>query len=210
MTPIRVLVVDDHPVVRHGLSAILRYEADIEVVGEAADGAEAARLILATHPDVVLLDLRLPQLSGVEVMRQTRPLSPGTRFLVLTTYDTDEYIGPALAAGAQGYLLKDATPDELGRAVRALMHGGAALEPSVAARLLGRMTESESEELSGRELEVLRLLASGASNKAIAAQLVLSASTVKTHISNIFDKLGAQSRTEAVRIALQRGLITLN
>src|SRR5215207_4456923 len=172
---IRVLVVDDHPVVRHGLIAILRYEPGIEVVGDAADGAEAVRLILEQRPDVVLLDLRLPQLSGIEVMRQVRAQAPNVRFLVLTTYDTDSYIGPALAAGAQGYLLKDASPEELGRAIRALRQGGAALEPGVAARLLERMGESERGEiLSERELEVLRLLVGGESNKSIARQLTVS------------------------------------
>lgn len=206
---IKVLVVDDHPVVRHGIMAMLRYEGDIELVGDAADGAEALRLILERQPDVVLLDLRLPQLSGVEVMRRARPLVPATRFLVLTTYDTDEYIGPALAAGAQGYLLKDATPDELVRAVRALMGGGAALEPGVAARLLGRMGEAEPDELSARELEVLRLLVSGASNKAVAAQLGLSENTVKSHISHIFGKLNVQSRAEAVAVALQKGIVPM-
>lgn len=207
---IRILVVDDHPVVRHGLVAMLGWEEDIEPVAEAADGLEAVRLILEHQPDVVLLDLRMPGLSGVDVMRQVRPKLPLVRFLVLTTYDTDEYIGPALAAGAQGYLLKDISPDELVRAVRSVARGGAALEPTIAARLLGKMSEPATEdELSARELEVLRLLVAGASNKAIAARLSLSEHTVKSHTSNIFGKLNVRTRAEAVAVALQRGLVPL-
>jgi DNA-binding NarL/FixJ family response regulator len=208
---IRVLVVDDHPVVRQGLMAILRWEQDIELVGEASDGAEAVRLILEQQPDVVLLDLRLPQLSGVEVMRRVKGHAPTTRFLVLTTYDTDEYIVPALAAGAHGYLLKDAEPDELSRAIHALMQGGAALEPRVAALVLEQLSQEESSEgLSEREMDVLRLLPSGSSNKLIAIQLGLSENTVKSHISHIFAKLGVQSRAEAVSTAMQRGLLPLD
>jgi DNA-binding NarL/FixJ family response regulator len=208
---IRVLVVDDHPVVRHGLVSMLRWEPDIALVGEAADGREAVRLIREQGPDVVLLDLRLPELSGIEVMRQVRGQVPPVRFLVLTTYDTDSYIAPALEAGAQGYLLKDATPDELAGAVRSLMQGRAALEPSVATRLLERMSEGETnEELSGRELDVLRLLVKGDSNKSIASRLMLSENTVKSHISHIFGKLGVQSRAEAVAVALQRGIVPLD
>ncbi len=208
---IRVLVVDDHPVVRHGLMAILRWEQDMELVGEAADGAEAVRMILDHQPDVVLLDLRLPQLSGVEVMRRVRGKAPGTRFLVLTTYDTDEYIAPALAAGANGYLLKDVEPDELSRGIHALMQGGAALEPKVAAHVLGHLADDEAGDgLSEREMDVLRLLPSGSSNKTIAAQLGLSENTVKSHISHLFSKLGVQSRAEAVSAAMQRGLLPID
>jgi DNA-binding NarL/FixJ family response regulator len=207
---IRVLVVDDHPVVRQGLTAILRWEPDIDIVGEAADGREAVRLIRECGPDVVLLDLHLPELSGVEVMREMRPELPQVRFLVLTTYDADAYITPALAAGAQGYLLKDAAPEELARGIRSLMQGGAALQPGVAARLLERMSGTGgNEELSARELEVLRLLVAGDSNKAIAQRLILTENTVKSHLSHIFNKLGVQSRAEAVAVALQRGLVPL-
>lgn len=207
---IRLVVVDDHPVVRHGLVSMLRYEPDMQVVGEAADGVAAVERILEQLPDVVLLDLNLPKQSGIQVMKQVRTQSPQIRFLVLTTYDTDEYIVPALEAGAQGYLLKDATPDELTRAVRSLATGGAALEPGVAAKLLESIAEpKESEELSARELEVLRLLVAGASNKAIAAQLDLSENTVKSHLSHIFGKLNVQSRAEAVAVALQRGIVPL-
>ncbi len=208
---IRILVVDDHPVVRHGLVSMLSYEQDIEVVGEAADGLEAVHLIRERLPDIVLLDLRLPNLSGIEVMKQVRSESSQVRFLVLTTYDTDEYIAPALAAGAQGYLLKDVTPDELARAVRSLTRGGAVLQPGIAARLLDTISGQKSaEELSTREIEVLRFLVTGASNKVIAAQLSLSENTVKSHISHIFDKLNVQNRAEAVAAALQRGLVSLD
>ena len=138
---IRVVVVDDHPIVRQGLAALLQMKADFELVGEAADGAEALRIILETRPDVVLLDLRLPILNGIEVMRQARQNGSNARFLVLTTYDTDEYISPALAAGAQGYLLKDAEPTDLLNAIRSIVRGGSPLEAGVAARLLERVTQ---------------------------------------------------------------------
>ncbi len=207
---IRLVVVDDHPVVRHGLVSMLRYEPDMQVVGEAGDGVSAVERILEQQPDVVLLDLNLPRQSGIEVMKQIRSQSPQIRFLVLTTYDTDEYIMPALEAGAHGYLLKDATPDELTRAVRSLATGGAALQPGVAAKLLENLSEPKDvEALSVRELEVLRLLVAGASNKTIAAQLNLSENTVKSHLSHIFSKLNVQSRAEAVAVALQRGLVPL-
>jgi DNA-binding NarL/FixJ family response regulator len=208
---IRLVVVDDHPVVRHGLVSMLRYEKDMQVVGEAGDGAEAVRVILEQHPDVVLLDLRLPQLSGIEVMKQTRARVPQTRFMVLTTYDTDEYIVPALNAGAQGYLLKDTLPDELTRAIRSIASGGSPLEPAVAAKLIESMNDQDDEdELSAREMDVLKLLVAGASNKLIAAQLNVSENTIKSHLSHIFSKLQVQSRAEAVAVALQRGIVPLD
>lgn len=207
---IRLVVVDDHPVVRHGLVSMLHYEKDMQVVGEAGDGAEAVRVILEHAPDVVLLDLRLPQLSGIQVMKHVRASNTTTRFLVLTTYDADEYIVPALSAGAQGYLLKDTTPDELTRAIRSLAAGGSPLEPAVAAKLLTSMNASQNDdELSAREMDVLKLLVAGASNKMIAAQLNLSENTIKSHLSHIFGKLQVQSRAEAVAVALQRGIVPL-
>lgn len=206
---ITLVVVDDHPVVRHGLVSMLHYEPDMQVVGEAGDGLEAVRVILEQNPDVVLLDLRLPQLDGIGVMKQVRVKQTSSRFLVLTTYDADEYIVPALSAGAQGYLLKDTTPDELARAIRSLAAGGSPLEPAVAAKLIESMHDRE-DELSAREMDVLKLLVEGASNKMIAAQLNLSENTVKSHTSHIFVKLQVSSRAEAVAVALQRGIVPMD
>jgi DNA-binding NarL/FixJ family response regulator len=205
---IRLVVVDDHPVVRHGLVAMLGYEKDLQVVGQAANGPDAVRVILEQKPDVTLLDLRMPGLSGVEVMKQVRAQLLSVKFLVLTTYDTDEYIVPALSAGAHGYLLKDTAPAELVRAIRSIAQGGAALEANVAARFLENVAaQKNNAELSEREVAVLRLLVSGASNKSIAAQLALSENTIKSHVSHIFEKLNVASRAEAVAVALQRGLV---
>ncbi|MFZ9857692.1 MAG: response regulator [Roseiflexaceae bacterium] len=208
MTSIRVLVVDDHPVVRHGLLALLRYEPEFEIAGDAADGEEAVAAVLAHKPDVVLLDLRLPRLSGVDVMLQARAKGSTSRFLVLTTYDSDDDITRALAAGAKGYLLKDATSHELIQAIREVMRGNAALEPSVAARVLARMHDSPADELSAREIDVLQRMVRGESNRAIAVALHVSENTVKTHVSHIFAKLAVQSRAEAVVVALRRGLVS--
>lgn len=208
MTTIRVLVVDDHPVVRHGLLALLRYEPEFEIAGDAADGEEAVAAVLEYKPDVVLLDLRLPRLSGVDVMLQARAKGSTSRFLVLTTYDSDDDITRALAAGAKGYLLKDATSHELMQAIREVMRGNAALEPSVAARVLARMHDVPADELSAREIDVLQRMVRGESNRAIAVALHVSENTVKTHVSHIFAKLAVQSRAEAVVVALRRGLVT--
>ncbi len=210
--PIRILVADDHPVVRDGLVAILSTQADFEVVGEAADGAEAVDQVNALAPDVMLLDLEMPEMDGVAVLKQLKQAGATTRVVVFTAFDTDDRILDAVQAGAQGYLLKGAPRDELFNAVRVVQAGGSLLQPIVASRLLRRVSEgrtAEADALTARELEVLRLLAQGQQNKEIAAQLVISERTVKFHVSSILGKLNAGNRTEAVRIAAQQGLINL-
>jgi DNA-binding NarL/FixJ family response regulator len=211
---IRILVADDHPIVRDGLVAILSTQPDFEIVGEAADGAEAVKQALTLTPDVMLLDLAMPELDGVEVLKRLRAEGASTRVIVFTAFDTDERILDAVQAGAQGYLLKGAPRDELFNAVRVVQAGGSLLQPIVASRLMRRVSEGRAvqdvaELLTGRELEVLRLLAQGQQNKEIAAQLVISERTVKFHVSSILGKLGAGNRTEAVRVAAQQGLIDL-
>jgi DNA-binding NarL/FixJ family response regulator len=217
MSAIRLMLVDDHTVVRDGLSAMLSRQDDFQVVGQATNGLEAVEKFRELKPDVVLMDLRMPQLDGVEAMRRIRAENSDARFIVLTTFDTDEYIFDAIEAGAKGYLLKDASRDELFLAVRAVHRGESLIEPGVAARVLDRLAQlsrhqaqpDPSDLLSEREVEVLQLMARGSANKQIAAALSISESTVKTHVANIFQKLDVNHRTEAVTQALQKGIIKL-
>ncbi len=217
MDVIRILIVDDHEMVRDGLAVMLSRQDDFSVVGEAQNGLEAVENARELQPDVVLMDLRMPELNGVDAMRRIRDELPDLKFLVLTTYDTDEYIFDAIEAGAKGYLLKDTSREELFRAVRAVHRGESLIEPGVQSRLLDRLAQlsrqatqiSSNDTLSGRETEVLQLMAHGSANKAIAVVLSISESTVKTHVSNIFQKLEVAQRTEAVTKAMSLGIIKL-
>lgn len=213
---IKVLIVDDHPVVRRGLANVLAGEGDIEVVGQAGNGLEALQLARDNKPDVVLIDLRMPEMDGVEAIRRMRAENAASRFIILTTYDNEEWVYEGIRAGARGYLLKDAEPEELISAVRAVMRGESLIEPVVATKLLDRFSELASKEAgegvdapTERELEVLRLLARGASNKEIAGELVITEKTVKTHVAHLLGKLEAKNRTEAVGEAARRGWIRL-
>jgi DNA-binding NarL/FixJ family response regulator len=208
--PIRLLIADDHPVVRDGLSGMLAADPGFEVLGEAADGAEAVRLAQALQPDVILMDLRMPEMDGVTAIAELARRGVASRVLVLTTYDTDSHVLSAIEAGATGYLLKDAPRAELLRAVRAAARGEAVLSPSVATRLIDRVRSPDADPLSQRELEVLELVAGGSTNREAAAQLFVSEATVKTHLLHIYAKLGVSDRTAAVAAAFNRGLLTPN
>jgi DNA-binding NarL/FixJ family response regulator len=210
MTPIRILVADDHPIVRDGLVAILGTQPDFEVVGEASNGLDVIRQMNRLSPDVLLLDLEMPEMDGVEALRRLRETHPGARTIVFTAFDTDERILGAVQAGAQGYLLKGAPREQLFEAVRVVNAGGSLLQPVVASKLLRRISEgpaSSPDALTPRELEVLRLMVRGQQNKEIASELVISERTVKFHVSSILHKLGAGNRTEAVTMAIQQGLV---
>jgi DNA-binding NarL/FixJ family response regulator len=209
---IRIVLADDHPIVREGLASVLETQPDFEVVGQANDGAEAVDVVSALKPDVVLLDLEMPHLDGVQALRAMRAENASVRALVFTAFDTDERIIGAVQAGARGYLLKGAPRDELFNAIRVVAQGGSTLQPVVAAKLMERMTGPAAvsdEALTEREREVLQSMAQGLQNKEIAQRLVISERTVKFHVSAILAKLGAGNRTEAVRLAMQRGLVQL-
>ncbi|MHA7985111.1 response regulator [Rathayibacter sp. CAU 1779] len=204
---IRLLVVDDHPVVRDGIVGMVASAPDVEVVGEASDGAEAVALARVLEPDVVLMDLRMPGTDGVAAIRELARLGIRSRVVVLTTFDSDADVLPAIEAGATGYLLKDAPREELLRAVRAAVAGHAVLAPSVASRLVGRVRTTDAGVLTPRELEVLALVAEGATNRAAGARLHLSEATVKTHLLSVYAKLGVGDRASAVAEGFRRGLL---
>jgi DNA-binding NarL/FixJ family response regulator len=199
---IRVLVADDHPVVRQGLCTMLEIEDDMEVVGRAADGDEAVAQARETRPDIILMDVQMPNCDGIEAMRRIREHDPSARVIVLTTYRDEDYIFPSLRAGARGYLLKDASREELAAAIRAVHRGESLLDPQIADQAKSR------EGLTARELEVLELMAEQHSNAQIAEKLFVSENTVKTHVSNILAKLGCNDRAAAVLTAWKRHLIS--
>jgi DNA-binding NarL/FixJ family response regulator len=209
--PIRVLVVDDHAVVREGLRAFLDLQDGIVVAAEAGDGEEALATAAAVRPDVVLMDLVMPKVSGLEAMRELRERLPGVRVIVLTSFADDETLLPALRAGAAGYLLKNVAPKELARAVRAAHAGEAVLDPAVAGRLVAALTDAAPAAspagLTAREREVLELIGHGYSNKRIARELHIAEKTVKTHVSHVLAKLGVTDRTQAAVYAVRTGLV---
>ncbi len=206
-TPIRILIVDDHSIVREGLRAILHSEGGMEVVGQAAGGTAAVEMFSALRPDVTLLDVHLPGESGLEILSGIRKHSPSARVLMISTFDHDEDIIRALQLGARGYVLKDVGASELAATVRAVHQGRKSIPPWVGDRLADR---AGTEDLSDREREVLQLLAVGQANKEIAARLGISEGTIKAHLSHIFDKLGVTDRTQALLVALRRGLVHLD
>ena len=205
---IRVMLVDDHPIVRAGIAGMLAQTDGLEVVGEASNGQEALSLIAVSTPDVLLLDLRMPVMDGPELIRELRKQGNTVGILVLTTYDTDADILRATEAGANGYLLKDTSLTDLVRAIEATHAGDTWLSPSVATQVMKTLRSPEQDKLSSRELEVLRLVAEGMSNKEIASELHVSAATVKTHLIHVFRKLDVNDRTAAVTVALDRGILT--
>ena len=209
--PIRIIVTDDHPVVRDGLVAILSTQPDFAVVGDAASGQETLDLAREARPDIVLLDLEMPEMDGVETLRQLQRLVPEARVIIFTAFDTDERILSAVRAGAQGYLLKGAPRNDIFRAIRVVYQGGSLLEPMIAQKLLRQVSQESPPDtaLTPRELDVLRLLARGLQNKEIAIELGITGRTTKFHVGALLRKLGAGNRTEAVAVAAQRGLIHL-
>ena len=210
---IRVLIADDHAVVRQGLRTFLDLQADIDVVGEAADGEEAVAAAVEHAPDVILLDLVMPELDGIGALRRLREVAPASRVIVLTSFGEDERLFAALRAGATGYLLKDVEPAELVRGIRTAHAGQAPLSPAVAARVVEELASgggaaARADELTPRELEVLCLIARGRSNKRIALELGVAEKTVKTHVSHVLAKLGLSDRTQAALYAVREGLVS--
>jgi DNA-binding NarL/FixJ family response regulator len=217
---VRVVIVDDQPLMRQGFGMILSAQPDLVVVGEAADGAGAIEVVGRTRPDVVLMDIRMPGLDGIEATRQLRLAGDDTRILILTTFGHEEYVVEALRAGASGFVLKDTTPEELVQAVRIVAGGEALLSPAITTRLIARMlptlaaggpavaTSGDLSRLTDREREVLLLLARGRSNAEIGDELYISETTVKTHVSHVLSKLGRRDRVQAVIAAYELGLLT--
>jgi len=213
--PIRVLIADDHAILRKGIRALLSTEPDIEVVGETGDGLETVARAQALRPDVILMDLVMPKMDGIEATRRVTAEQPGVRILVLTSFAADDKVFPAIKAGALGYILKDSGPVELVQAIHQVHQGQPSLEPSIALKVLQELSHPPQplptpDPLSERELEVLRLLAQGKSNREIAEQLVIAELTVRTHVSNILSKLHLASRTQAALYALKEGLASLD
>jgi DNA-binding NarL/FixJ family response regulator len=223
MSKIRVLLADDQDIIRTGLTIILNHQPDIEVVGQAADGLEAVEAAKQLQPDVVLMDIKMPHLNGIQATRQIVAALPKTQIIILTTYDTDDWVFDGIRAGAVGYLLKDTSGDNLAEAVRGALRGESQIDPTVARKVLREFQQVTSrravppqpvddeplEQLTDREEDILKLLAAGLANKEIAQQLSLSEGTVKNHISAILAKLHANDRTQAVLTALKRGLVDL-